>query len=133
MAIEKDALTTSHWSLEQYQAVFAENANRLALVIEEANEVQGFLIAQFVDREWEIENIAIANSARRRGLAARMVAHFIKLARERGAQAIFLEVRESNAAARALYKKFDFVETSRRTFYYRNPDENAVIYRRTFP
>jgi [ribosomal protein S18]-alanine N-acetyltransferase len=137
MAIEKDAVTTSHWSLEQYQAVFAQNANLLALVaeevVEEADKVQGFLIARFLDQEWEIENIAIASPVRRRGLGSGILARFLELARERGAQAIFLEVRESNSAARALYKKFAFVLAGRRPRYYNNPEEDAIIYRRVSP
>jgi ribosomal-protein-alanine N-acetyltransferase len=42
---------------------------------------------------------------------------------------VFLEVRESNAAARALYANAGFEQTSRRKSYYANPLEDAILYR----
>lgn len=43
---------------------------------------------------------------------------------------LMLEVRESNASARALYEKYGFEQISVRKNYYQNPTENAIIYRR---
>jgi [ribosomal protein S18]-alanine N-acetyltransferase len=130
MALEKHAATASHWSVRQYEGLFSENAPvRVALVIEEGNAIQGFLAARAVEREWEIENIAIAGPARRRGLGSRLMGEFLDLARERGGESVFLEVRESNRAGRALYEKWAFVEAGRRNGYYREPSEDAVVYR----
>jgi ribosomal protein S18 acetylase RimI-like enzyme len=42
---------------------------------------------------------------------------------------MFLEVRASNAAARALYASAGFVAVGRRARYYRDPDEDAVVMR----
>jgi ribosomal-protein-alanine N-acetyltransferase len=133
MALEKHAVTASHWSVEQYEAAFSETApNRIAMVIEEECAVKGFLIARAVEGEWEIENIAVASPARRRGLGTQLLGEFLDLARGRSAQAVFLEVRESNRPARALYEKWAFVETGRRVRYYRDPEEDAVVYRLVF-
>jgi ribosomal-protein-alanine N-acetyltransferase len=133
MSLEKHAATASHWSARQYEAMFSENAsNRLALVIEQERVIQGFLVARAVAGEWEIENMAIAGPARRKGLGTRVLGEFLELARGQGAQEIFLEVRESNLAARALYEKWAFVEAGRRTRYYRDPEEDAVVYRLRF-
>ena len=54
------------------------------------------------------------------------------MARARGAKAVFLEVRESNQAARALYEKWAFLESGRRRRYYQEPDEDAILYRIDF-
>jgi ribosomal-protein-alanine N-acetyltransferase len=137
LALEKHAVTAAHWSPERYQEVFAtapssHGNRRLALVIEEAT-VQGFLVARVVDREWEIENIAVCGPARRRGLGTRLLGEFLDAARAEGADAVFLEVRESNHAARALYEKWAFVESGRRKRYYRDPEEDAIVYRLCFP
>jgi ribosomal-protein-alanine N-acetyltransferase len=130
MELEKQAVTASHWSVCQYEALFSENRpQRVALVIEQERMIQGFLVARVIDREWEIENIAVAGSARRRGLGTRLLRRFAESARGQGAQAIFLEVRESNSAARALYEKCAFVEAGRRSRYYRDPEEDAIVYR----
>lgn len=133
MALEQHAVTAAHWSVEQYHAIFStSHTSRIALVIEEEDAVQGFLIARVVASEWELENIVIAGSARRRGLGTRLLGEFLNTARSRGATAIFLEVRESNSAGRRLYEKEAFVEASRRANYYRHPDEAAITYRRNF-
>jgi [ribosomal protein S18]-alanine N-acetyltransferase len=101
------------------------------LVIEEA-QLQGFIIARTVGVEWEIENIAIAAKARRCGLGTRLLGELLDLARARGAEAVFLEVRESNRAARALYEKWSFREDGRRKKYYKDPEEDAILYRLAF-
>jgi len=134
LALEKCASTAAHWSAEQYRAAFLNNTlSRIALVIEHESQVEGFLIARAVEHEWEIENLAVADPARRRGHGTRLLGSFLELARSQGAQAVFLEVRESNWAARRLYQKWAFVESGVRRRYYREPVEDAVTYRFTFP
>ena len=132
MFLEKHAATAGHWSLQQYEALFRPStAGRICLVIEEA-QLQGFIIARTVGVEWEIENIAIAGKARRRGLGTRLLSELLDLARARGAESVFLEVRESNRAARALYEKWSFTEDGQRKKYYKDPEEDAILYRLAF-
>jgi len=128
MTLERRAATAAHWSAEQYEAVFS-GESRVALVLEEEAGVLGFVAGRAVGEEWEIENIAVAGPARRRGLGSRLLGEFLDLARGRGAEEVFLEVRESNFAARQLYEKWAFVETGRRKDYYREPEEDAIVYR----
>ncbi|MGH9666040.1 MAG: ribosomal protein S18-alanine N-acetyltransferase [Bryobacteraceae bacterium] len=130
MALEQRAATAAHWSAQQYEALFRDaRPERTALIIEEESGLQGFVIARVVDREWEIENIAVAGAARRRGLGTRLLGELLDLARGRSAVAVFLEVRESNHAARALYGKWAFLESGRRRGYYKDPEEDAILYR----
>ncbi len=137
MALEKRAATAAHWSVEQYEALFrAASPGRLALIIQEETQqkeaqVQGFIIARGVGVEWEIENIAIAGPARRRGLGTRLLGEFLDQARAQGAKSVFLEVRESNRAARSLYDKWSFAESGRQK-YYKDPEEDAILYRLGF-
>lgn len=130
MALERQAATAAHWSATQYQDLF-HNSGRVALVMQEAG-LEGFVIARVVDQEWEIENMVIAAPARRRGLGTRLLGELLDLARAQNAAALFLEVRESNQAARALYEKSAFVESGRRRGYYRDPQEDAILYRLAF-
>ena len=99
----------------------------------QARNTAGFLSACAIDagglREWEIENIVIAAHARRRGLGTKLLDEFLDSACGEGAATIFLEVRESNCAARSFYEKFRFVEDGRRRCYYREPEEDAILYR----
>jgi ribosomal-protein-alanine acetyltransferase len=133
MNLEKEAVTASHWSVDQYEAVFSENSpQRITLLVEEAGVILGFIVGRAIEREWEIENIAVASLARRRGMGTELLMKFIELARTRGAQAIFLEVRDSNRAARALYENCGFTKAGSRSGYYHSPEEDAVIYRLVF-
>jgi len=133
MALEKHAATAAHWSAGQYAAALdVDQPARVALVIEDESSVQGFLIARSIDRQWEIENIAVAALARRRGWGTRLLGEFLDYARGQAAEAVFLEARESNRAARALYEKWAFIESGRRKRYYRDPEEDAVTYRLVF-
>src|SRR4051812_32585851 len=130
MVIEKAADTAAHWPVEQYENVFSSAApTRVALVLTEDNDIQGFVIARVVHDEWEVENIVVARAARRRGLGARLLNDVVERARAEGATAVSLEVRESNHAARALYEKQAMQESGRRRRYYQFPDEDAIFYR----
>jgi ribosomal-protein-alanine acetyltransferase len=131
LGLDRGAPAAAHWSEADYRRLFAE-AGRVALVIEDGS-VEGFIIGRDLGSEWEIENIVIAGSAQRRGLGTRLVQELLELAQTQGAQAVFLEVRESNRAARALYSKFGFVESRRRKSYYRNPDEDAIVCKKLCP
>jgi [ribosomal protein S18]-alanine N-acetyltransferase len=133
MEQEKHAATAAHWSRQQYEALFhASDVGRVALILEEESAFQGFVIARVVGAEWEIENIAVAGPARRRGLGTRLLGELLDMARGQGAAAVFLEVRESNHAARVLYEKWAFCESGRRRRYYKNPEEDAILYRLDF-
>jgi len=133
MTLDKHAVTGAHWSAGQYETLFhASSPPRVALIIEEDAHVQGFLIARAVEKEWEIENIAITGPARRRGLGTHLLGELLDLARAKGAKEVFLEVRESNHAAQALYEKCLFLQSGRRRRYYQDPEEDAILYRFRF-
>ena len=128
MSIEREADTASHWSEEQYKLVFSQNSKRNVLVIESADTIYGFVVLHAIAQEWEIENLAVADAARRKGLGMQLLREALNLACRQGAQRIFLEVRASNLAARRLYEKSGFTQSGQRKKYYRNPDEDAVVY-----
>jgi len=133
LELEQHAATAAHWTMADYERIFSETSvRRVALVLEQKEKVAGFVVARVVGEEWELENIAIAGPARRHGLGTRLVGELLDLARHQGAAAIFLEVRESNHAARSLYEKWAFVESGRRAGYYESPVEDAVLYKFSF-
>jgi [ribosomal protein S18]-alanine N-acetyltransferase len=92
--------------------------------------VVGYAIAWHVLEEGELANLAVAKSARRKGLGLALLDAVLADAERRGTSDVFLEVRESNAAARALYSGRGFIEVGRRKKYYRTPVEDALILRR---
>jgi [ribosomal protein S18]-alanine N-acetyltransferase len=144
MLLDRQSATAAHWTEDQYrQALQPGSTPRLVLVIDESSPtaptpeagtgILGFLIAQHISPEWELENIVVAANARRKGLGKRLLQHLLSAAHEINSASVFLEVRESNTAARALYEKAGFAQIGRRKIYYTNPPEDAVLYRRNLP
>jgi len=128
-ALEQQAPTASHWTLPQYEKLLSDG---VVLVAEQGGHLRGFLCAQNVAVEWEIENVVVATEFRRRGIANALVRALIERARSQKANPLLgevrLEVRESNAPARRLYEKHGFREAGRRRAYYLNPLEDAILY-----
>lgn len=134
--LERQCPTTAHWTEEQYNDLLAarrESPTRLTLVAQEDGSpaLTGFLVARYLPPEWELENIVVAPTVRRTGIGRQLVDALVLQARQTNGTAIFLEVRESNTAARRLYEKLGFMETGRRKAYYSNPNEDAVLYSKT--
>lgn len=130
MEIASHSATAARWKQEAYAQLFDGEPTRssVSLVVEEDECVRGFLVGREVaGGEWEIENVAVNGPARRRGLGSRLLGEFLDLVRSRGGGEVYLEVRESNRAARALYEKWAFREAGRRKAYYEHPSEDAVV------
>jgi [ribosomal protein S18]-alanine N-acetyltransferase len=125
LAIEQHAPSAAHWTSQQYQKLVASG---VVLVAEEAGKLCGFVCAQTVAGEWEIENVVVTAVFLRRGIADELVRALIQRAENETASAILLEVRESNLAARELYEKHGFREVGRRRVYYQDPVEDAILY-----
>jgi ribosomal-protein-alanine N-acetyltransferase len=135
LALQHESPTAAELSRQQYDALFVtasgpQRSERLAWIAEDDSEGHGilaFLVAQRIDAEWELENIVVAPAIRRRGVGARLLGEFIRYARAEEGSGIFLEVRESNQSARALYRKLGFEETGLRKSYYSDPLEDAIL------
>lgn len=130
LQIERAAESAAHWSQTVYAGIFHSKAQgRTVLVAEDANRhICGFVVARTVVAECELENIVTATNSTRRGIGSALLSALIQHARAVGCARIFLEVRESNHAARALYEKFGFQCDGERVGYYSNPLERAILY-----
>lgn len=148
MTLEGQSPGAAHWSRQQYDNLFPAVSHELenhqarseifAWIVEdeaaerekavsETAEPLAFLVAQRVDTDWELENIAVASVVRRRGIGSLLLKELIAQAASAGAKKIFLEVRASNQSARALYRKLRFEEIGLRKSYYSGPSEDAII------
>ena len=93
--------------------------------------IVGYAIAWHVLDEGELANLAVAPASRRRGIGRALLHAVLEDSRQRGVRELYLEVRESNVAARQLYASHEFEQVGRRKEYYRSPVEDALILRRT--
>ena len=125
LAVERETVSAAHWTVEQYERRVSEDR---VLVAAQENEVCGFVCTRVVAEQWEIENIVVSESKRRRGIADELLQTVLNDARDHAATSVRLEVRESNNPARRLYEKHSFRESGRRRGYYQNPLEDAVLY-----
>ncbi len=85
----------------------------------------GFLLGKVVAGEAELLTIAVDPEARRQGTGRALVEAFLAEARARGADSAFLEVAETNAAARSVYASAGFAQTGRRKGYYRGAAQSV--------
>ena len=129
-AIERRAFSDP-WSANSFRALFGNPLVHFAVAEDSiTGRILGYVVTWFVLDEGEIANLAVSDERRRAGIGARLLDHALDVARERRCQVVFLEVRESNAAARALYASRGFEVAGRRSKYYRKPVEDALVLRR---
>ncbi len=93
------------------------------------DELVGVITATKSFEDADIEGIVTKNQFRNRGIASTLMNRLIEELSKSKVKNIFLEVRESNSVAIALYKKFNFKLISQRKKYYSN-GENALIFKR---
>ena len=129
-AIERRAFSDP-WSPNSFRALFGNPIVHFAVAEDTiTGRILGYVVTWFVVDEGEIANLAVSDDLRRTGVGARLLDHALDVARKRRCQVVFLEVRESNTAARALYASRGFEVAGRRSKYYRKPIEDALVLRR---
>lgn len=121
------------WPRRALEAELHQDALRWPLVAEREGKVVGYLMAWRVAGEFHILNLAVSPSARRRGAATRLLGRLLADAAAQGVGLLTLEVRPSNSAARAFYRRHGFVDVGRRTRYYRDTGEDAIVMSLTIP
>jgi len=128
VAIERAAFSDP-WSARSFRELLGRPEIVFEVADVDEHPVAGFAIVYLADFEGDLANLATTAAVRRQGVGRRLLRHVLAIARERGGRIIFLEVRASNAAARALYESEGFVEVGRRAKYYARPVEDALILR----
>ena len=94
-----------------------------------AEQLIGYGVTSVAVDECHVLNVCIHPQWQGQGLGHKLVRRLLNLASQRGAETAFLEVRQSNSAARALYRRLGFIEVGRRRDYYPTQDgrEDALV------
>lgn len=98
-------------------------------VVHRAGALVGYGVAAVQAGEAHLLNLSVEPASQRQGIGSALTRFFVALAREGGAGKLFLEVRPSNTAARALYAGQGFREVGVRRGYYPGPGarEDALV------
>lgn len=117
------------WSADDFR--LASQSNRSVRVAEEDGIVCGLVAFRTMADEAEILNLAVDSTRRRRGIGSRLMKDALASCKEAGVKKIFLEVSDSNVAARNFYSRMGFIQVGRRREYYSRPLEDALVLVRT--
>lgn len=104
------------WRERQYAD--SATASDLILGAVEGNALTALAVLRFVLDEAELLNIAVAHARQGQGFGRAWLSRVLDTCRERGARNVFLEVRNSNLPAQALYRRAGFQDIGRRRDYY---------------
>ncbi len=145
LEIERSCAEAPHWSEAAWAQVLAQDSvdspagaapygpRRMCFVAERAEAIVGFVAVSAVGLSGggqsvaEMESLAVSKGARRRGVGRSLCLQAIYWSQTMGAQSLQLEVRSASAAALALYRSLGFVEQGRRSGYYADPKDDAVL------
>lgn len=117
------------WTVASFRALLAAPQARLRIA-ELDGRLAGYSVAWHIGDEAELANLAVEPDLRRRGIGALLLDDLLALADLAPGQTVYLEVRESNEAAQALYRSRGFEAAGRRRNYYAHPSEDALVLRR---
>lgn len=125
LAIEQE--NPSPWTEAMVQGEFCLASAQQYVIVADSGIVVGWCCCRVVEPEAELLKIAVKKQFRRRGLASELLENLISKLRDRQVEGVFLEVRAKNGPALSFYEKHGFVQAGRRSCYYSNPTDDAVI------
>ena len=96
---------------------------------QDRSQVIGFLMANVVPPETELETVAVAEEAQRHGIGGLLLGALIQILRMDPVDTLVLEVRASNRKALNFYQENGLREIGRRPRYYADPEEDAILMR----
>lgn len=114
------------WSEKAFRDTI-DNDDYIYIVAEHENAIVGYAGCIVSADGADITNIAVAENYRRMGIAEELLRQTETLVRKRHAQAVYLEVRQSNTGARRLYEKNGFTQIGVRRNFYQKPLEDALL------
>ena len=116
----------SPWPAESYKSELAGFHNKYGIAFKKAEKVGFIGYTQLFD-EVEITTFGILKPFKNQGIGQSFLSAFIKQLKAGEIKTVFLEVREQNKAAIAVYEKVGFEKISLRKNYYHDPVDHALI------
>lgn len=114
------------WSEEDFEKDLDNERKLMLVALQDCRPVAYAQSVRAAD-EADIARICVEEEFRGQGIATRLLEELIKQSEKAGAAKFFLEVRESNQAARNLYEHIGFTQAGVRRKYYEEPEEDAML------
>lgn len=118
---------TSPWRAETFESLLDRPGAEMWVLDHKTDGVIGYFVLWCILDQGELANIAVAEGHRGKGYGAYLLQRVVDVARERGVESLYLEVRVSNTAAVDLYKTFGFTGVGTRKKYYDHPVEDGLV------
>lgn len=127
ISLIEEAIFSDPWNEPIFKAYLEDNFYFLALAGMCNGEIAAYSFCRIILDELHLDNIAVENSYRRRGLGNIMIWILLKIASVHEIKYMHLEVRKSNIAAISLYEKYGFKKVGIRPHYYSDNNEDALL------
>lgn len=118
---------TLPWPERSFRFELTDNPASRCWVAELDDRIVGMIVAWLLVDEAHIATLATHPEHRRQGIARNLLTYALRYMSKEGAVTSFLEVRESNLAAREMYRRFGYEEVGRRKRYYKDNGEDAIL------
>jgi ribosomal-protein-alanine N-acetyltransferase len=128
VSIETEAFS-SPWRRETFLDLIDRPGLELLVLEDRQSGIIGYAVLWCILDQGELANMAVRPSFRGRGLGGFLLSKVLDVARERGVESVYLEVRVSNESAVRLYTQFGFSDVGVRRLYYDHPREDARVMR----
>ena len=127
---------THPWNVRHFEAALRGGGSRVSMLRDPKGRalagrgIEAFCVVQVAADEMHIHNLVVRPESRRRGLGRRLLEDALEWGAGEGVRRVFLEVRQSDWGALALYRAAGFDAVSVRRDYYDSPREDALVLRR---
>lgn len=115
------------WSEGAIASHLASPSGLAYLAVGDDGTAIGYILGLSLGEESELLRVGVLPAHRIIGIGWNLVDYFLFKLIPLGTKVCYLEVRESNYAAQALYESNCFVEVGTRKNYYKNPTEDAIV------
>ena len=124
--LEQECFPQEPWSFKTLAASF-DSESFQGVLAEDGGEIIGYGGITVAADTADIDNVAVTELFRNSGVGTAIITELVKIAKERGAQKVFLEVRVSNSVAMEMYLHNGFKGVYARTRYYSDGEDCLVM------
>jgi ribosomal-protein-alanine N-acetyltransferase len=124
--LEKESFSTP-WNARTFRTLLGRPGAELWVAEHASSGVIGYYVLWCIQDQGELANIAVEAGFRGQRIGSMLLDHALEVAASRGVESVYLEVRVSNATARAMYESRGFEQIGTRKNYYDRPREDACV------